>query len=160
MIERFPRVAETRLVSCSWLPQLEFDGAERSVAHDDLYFQISEAFREARRQLLRARGTGPLPASSAFACPHEENCMTATEHSTWDDVRRIVDELEVKIHLAGMDARDRWRAIQPRLAKLEKTIERKSRRTGHAMADELSAIGKALRELRDQIAGEIADARR
>lgn len=85
---------------------------------------------------------------------------TPTDHSTWDDVRRIVDELEVKIHLAGMDARDRWRAIQPRLAKLEKTIERKSQSTGHAVADELSAIGKALRDLRDQIADEVADMRR
>jgi hypothetical protein len=36
-------------------------------AHDDLYFLISDAFREARRQLLRARGTGPLPASAALA---------------------------------------------------------------------------------------------
>jgi hypothetical protein len=83
-----------------------------------------------------------------------------SDHVTWDDVRRIVDELEVKIHLAGMDARDRWHAIQPRLAKLENTIERKSQRTGHAVADELSAIGKALRDLRDQIADEVADARR
>lgn len=33
-------------------------------AHDDLYFLISEAFREARRQLLRSRKAGPLPTSA------------------------------------------------------------------------------------------------
>jgi len=38
-------------------------------AHDDLYFLVSEAFRDVRRHLLSslARGTGPLPASVALA---------------------------------------------------------------------------------------------
>lgn len=78
-----------------------------------------------------------------------------SEPATWDDVRRIIDELEVKAHLAGMDARDRWRAFQPRLARLEQAIARQGERAGRALADELSAIGKALRELRDQIADEL-----
>lgn len=82
-----------------------------------------------------------------------------SDHVMWDDVRRIVDELEVKIHLAGMDARDRWHAIQPKLVKLERTIERKSQSTSHAVTQELSAIGNALRELRDQVIDEIANKR-
>jgi hypothetical protein len=85
-----------------------------------------------------------------------ETTISQNEQSTWDDVRRIVDELEVRIHLARMDARDRWKALQPRLAKLEKTFERKTEHAGRAVAEELSAMGKALRELRDQIADEIA----
>lgn len=88
---------------------------------------------------------------------------TPTSHqdpSTWDDVRRIVDEIELKVHLASMNARDRWHGIQPRLAKLEKTLERASERAGQTVADELSAIGRALHELRDQIADEIAGSRR
>jgi hypothetical protein len=79
-----------------------------------------------------------------------------SEHATWDDVRQIVDELRVKVHLAGMNARDRWHALQPRLEKLEQTIERKSERAGRVVTDELSAVGRALRELRDQITDEIA----
>jgi ribosomal protein L19E len=78
------------------------------------------------------------------------------EHSTWDDVRRIVDELEVKIHLAKMEARDRWQALQPRLEKLEKTIEEQGERAGRAVADEVSEIGRSLRELRDEIVDDFA----
>ena len=38
---------------------------------------------------------------------------------TWDDVRRFTDQLELKIHLAGMDARDRWEALKPKVSALE-----------------------------------------
>jgi hypothetical protein len=70
----------------------------------------------------------------------------------WEDVRRFADEVQLKIHLAGMDARDRWQALQPRLAELEKTIARTTERAGQAVAQELSAVGTALRQLRDEIA--------
>jgi hypothetical protein len=33
----------------------------------------------------------------------------------WDEVRRIADELKLKMHLASMEARDRWQALEPRL---------------------------------------------
>jgi hypothetical protein len=71
---------------------------------------------------------------------------------TWDDVRRIADELEVKIHLAGMDARDRWRDLKPRLLEIEKSIAVASKRAGDAVERELAAVGAALRHLRDDIA--------
>jgi len=69
----------------------------------------------------------------------------------WDDVRRMADELELKIHLAGMDARDRWRALQPRLAKLEHSIAHQTERAAAVLADELAVIGKALQKLRDDL---------
>ena len=75
-----------------------------------------------------------------------------TRISTWDDVRRIADELELKIHLGAMDARDRWRALQPRLAEIEKTIARAGERAGKIIDQELSAVGAALRRLRDDLA--------
>ena len=69
----------------------------------------------------------------------------------WDDVRRIADELELQIHLAGMEARDRWHALQPRLAELEKTIAREGERAGQAITQQLSEVGAALRRLRDEV---------
>lgn len=71
--------------------------------------------------------------------------------STWDEVRRIADELELKIHLAGMDARDRWRALQPRIAEVEKSISSAGKRASDVVERELSAIGDALRRLRDDV---------
>jgi hypothetical protein len=72
--------------------------------------------------------------------------------SEWNELRRIADEFRVKLHLAGMDARDRWQALEPRLTALGKTIERGGEHTEKVMAEELASVGKALRELRDSLA--------
>jgi len=70
---------------------------------------------------------------------------------TWDEVRRIADELELKIHLAGMDARDRWRALQPRIVEIERALTRAGQRAGDTVERELASVGAALRRLRDDI---------
>jgi hypothetical protein len=81
---------------------------------------------------------------------HVESSMT--EHpSTWDEVRRLADELELKIHLAGMNARDRWRDLQPRIEEIEKSVASAGHRAGVAIERELESIGVALRRLRDDI---------
>jgi ElaB/YqjD/DUF883 family membrane-anchored ribosome-binding protein len=76
-----------------------------------------------------------------------------TEKPTaWADLRRIADELELKIHLASMDAHDRWKALQPRLEKLEKTIEQTREHASKVVTEEVSAIRKALCQLREDVA--------
>jgi len=71
--------------------------------------------------------------------------------STWDELRRIADEIGLKIHLAGMDARDRWHALQPRLAELEQSISSAGKRAGSAIDREIASIGDALSRLRDDV---------
>jgi hypothetical protein len=70
----------------------------------------------------------------------------------WDGVRRIADELELEIHLAGMEARDRWRALQPRIVEFEHRLAREGARASEVVTQELSAIGAALKRLRDDLA--------
>jgi hypothetical protein len=77
--------------------------------------------------------------------------MTETRAPTWDDVRRIADEVKLKVHLAGMDMRDRWNELQPRLAEVETTIAREGERAGKLVAAQIASIGTALRELRDEL---------
>ena len=76
--------------------------------------------------------------------------MTDTR-STWDEVRRIGDELELKMHLASMDARDRWAELKPQLHELEQTLAKAGERAGEVLSKELAALGKALKKLRDDI---------
>jgi hypothetical protein len=70
---------------------------------------------------------------------------------TWDDVRRLADELHVKLHLAGMEARDRWRALEPRLTALEHDLARSGKRMTDAVERELAAVGTLLRRLHDDL---------
>ena len=71
--------------------------------------------------------------------------------STWDDVRRLADELEVQIHLAGMDARDAWRELEPRLERLEKQITRSGKRAEETISHELHEVHEALRAIRENV---------
>lgn len=71
--------------------------------------------------------------------------------STWGDIRRLADELELEIHLAGMDARDRWHTIEPRLVAFERRMKAGGERAGKAVARELEAIWDALRGLDDDV---------
>ena len=69
----------------------------------------------------------------------------------WDDLHRITDELQLKIHLAEMDARDRWRALQPRLGEIEHRIEHRIADAGgvasETVAHGLAELGAGLRHL-------------
>lgn len=78
--------------------------------------------------------------------------MTPNETSTWNEIRRIAEQLELEIHLAGMEARDRWEKLQPRLVELEQKIEHTSQRAGELISEQLSSVANVLRELREDIA--------
>jgi hypothetical protein len=100
----------------------------------------------ARAPRVRARGAG-LPLEREL-----QAAKVMRDHLTgWQDVRRIVDELELQIHLAGMDARDRWQALQPRLAHVETAIAHSGEHAGDAVTRELSEISATLHHLRDEI---------
>ena len=61
---------------------------------------------------------------------------------TRDDLRRTADEIKLKLHLAGMDAKDAWDEIQPRLADFERRFDSKADEVG----EELKALGKDIKK--------------
>lgn len=82
----------------------------------------------------------------------KESTMTAMsveEHSSVrqdlvgvrDDLRGLAGEVRVKIHLAGMEAKDAWSELQPKLADYERRIESVTR----DVATELRKIGNDLK---------------
>jgi isopentenyl diphosphate isomerase/L-lactate dehydrogenase-like FMN-dependent dehydrogenase len=85
--------------------------------------------------------------------------MNETTTLSWDDVRRIADEVQLKLHLAGMDARDRWNQLQPHLAEVEKVITREGGRVNNAVAAMLASIGATLRQLGAEIQQKVDAAR-
>jgi hypothetical protein len=86
--------------------------------------------------------------------------MTTTKHDLANDIRTsrdaiqsLRDEIRLKLHLAGMDAKDAWAALQPKLAEVEHAAEDVSDTTRHALRDVLAR----LRELRARIDSESSD---
>lgn len=72
---------------------------------------------------------------------------------TRNDLQRAADEIKVKLHLAGMDAKDAWEEVQPRLAEFEQRFDSKAEEVG----DELKALGndimKRLQNIKAKLTG-------
>jgi ElaB/YqjD/DUF883 family membrane-anchored ribosome-binding protein len=62
--------------------------------------------------------------------------------ATRDDLKRAADEIKLKLHLAGMDAKDAWEEIQPRLADFERRVDAKADEVG----EELKALGHDIKQ--------------
>ncbi len=81
--------------------------------------------------------------------PNEQSMVD--HESSWNQVRRLADELELKIHLAGMDVRDRWKTLRPQLEGLELRMKDAGQRVEQAISDELEAIWNAMRGIDKEI---------
>jgi len=62
--------------------------------------------------------------------------------ATRKDLRRAADEIRVKMHLAGMDAKDAWEDIQPRLEDFERRFDAKA----DEVTEELKALGSDIKK--------------
>jgi lipid II:glycine glycyltransferase (peptidoglycan interpeptide bridge formation enzyme) len=60
-------------------------------------------------------------------------------------MRTLRDEFRVKLHLAGMDAKDEWHKLEPQLDELERTADQVSEATRNAVAEAVKRLNK-LRE--------------
>lgn len=72
---------------------------------------------------------------------------------TRNDLRRAADEVRVKLHLAGMDAKDAWEDLQPKLADFEKRFDSKADEVG----DELKALGGEIKRRLQNIKSKISE---
>jgi len=62
--------------------------------------------------------------------------------SPMDNLRRMADEIRVRIHLAGMDAKDAWSQLEPKLRELE----HKAEAAKDKVVEGLDKMGDELRE--------------
>lgn len=86
----------------------------------------------------------------------EEIVSAASDTSDWrermekelEELRRVRDELRVKMHLAKKDAQDRWQQLEKRMGELEAHGKRAAQRTEAPLQEIADASRKLLDELR------------
>ncbi|WP_224245147.1 hypothetical protein [Hyalangium gracile] len=66
-------------------------------------------------------------------------------HENLGKLKTLRDEIRVDLHLAGMDAKDKWKELEPRLRDAEKLVEEVSEVSSKAM-DEMVERFKTFRE--------------
>lgn len=69
-----------------------------------------------------------------------------------DELQRTAGEIKLKLHLAGMDAKDAWDELQPRLSDFEQRFDAKADEVG----DELKALGSEIKQRLQNIKAKIS----
>src|SRR5689334_4180884 len=71
---------------------------------------------------------------------------------TWDDVKKVADDIEKKVQSAGATARDKWNTqLKPRLSEVQKKLEVTGQRAGEAVQTQVSALSDALAKFGHEI---------
>ena len=75
---------------------------------------------------------------------------------TWEDVKRVADEVEKKVQSASVTAREKWnQQVRPKLEEVQKKIEHTGHRAGDAIQHQVSVLGEALSKLQQEIADDL-----
>lgn len=62
-------------------------------------------------------------------------------------LQTLRDELRVKLHLAGMDVKDEWNKLEPKLEEIEKSAENASEASLRSVTEAIKKLEKLLGSL-------------
>lgn len=67
------------------------------------------------------------------------------------DLKMMRDEIRVKLHLAGMEAKDAFKQLEPRLADVEREVAKGGDAVAGALDKTVDELRVSFRKLRDQL---------
>lgn len=80
--------------------------------------------------------------------------------STWDDVKRIADEVKLKLHLAGMEAKEKWKKFEPKMMELESKVKENVKDGGEkavgVVGEQVEAFATGLRQFAEELRESVA----
>lgn len=71
--------------------------------------------------------------------------------SAWDDVRRLADEVRVKMHLAGMELKEKWKSLEPQIQELETKAKAGGEKAGDVITAQVSALAAGLKQFAEEL---------
>ena len=66
-------------------------------------------------------------------------------------LRQLADEIRVRVHLAGMDAKDAWAKLEPRVHDFERRAAEAADRVGEELRELGHNLKEELTKLRDRV---------
>lgn len=67
------------------------------------------------------------------------------------EVRRLAEEIRVQLHLGGMEAKDAWAKLQPKLQAFEQRFERATDDAGEDLDELAATLRKELQRMKDRL---------
>jgi|LNFM01.2.fsa_nt_gb hypothetical protein len=77
--------------------------------------------------------------------------MSTDNETMFQSIRRVADEIRVRIHLAGMDAREVWAGLEPKVKQLEHLFDRATTDASSDMNALATTVQTELRHLREKL---------
>lgn len=62
----------------------------------------------------------------------------------WDELRRVADDVKTQLHRAGVEAKDRWKELEPKLHDFQAKAEATTERAADAVQAQLTTVVDAL----------------
>lgn len=75
----------------------------------------------------------------------------STHRRALNDLRRIRDEIRLKLHLGGMDARTAWAELEPQIEHVERVLTNAGHSIGREMDAGIAAVKRAAETLRARL---------
>lgn len=80
------------------------------------------------------------------------NNLKNTFESGLQELRTLRDEIKVRLHLVGQEARDQWeKHLEPHIGRIEQQIKESSEDTREALKEALERARTAFREFRSRM---------
>ncbi|HUQ03287.1 MAG TPA: hypothetical protein VM261_12380 [Kofleriaceae bacterium] len=80
--------------------------------------------------------------------------------SAWADVKRIADEVKLKLHLASMEAKEQWKKLEPKMLELEQKVKENVKDGGEkavgVVGDQVAVFATGLRQFADELRDSVA----
>lgn len=73
------------------------------------------------------------------------------EPTAWADLRRLADEVRVKLHLAGMELKEKWKELEPELDAVEKDLTAAGAKVEQFVSPKLDAMAAGLRKFAEDV---------
>lgn len=79
--------------------------------------------------------------------------METSQQTTGQEILRIADEIRVRMHLAGMEAKDAWAKLEPRVVAFEHQLEKVAGKASDDLDRLAIGLHRELRQLSARIFG-------
>jgi hypothetical protein len=77
--------------------------------------------------------------------------MSTENENVFQSIRRVADEIRVRIHLAGMEAREAWAGLEPKVKQLEHLFDGATRTSSSEVNALATTVQTELRHLRERL---------
>jgi hypothetical protein len=90
-------------------------------------------------------GSRSICVGAALAAGQDDTDMSTSQDTKGQEILRMADEIRVRLHLAGMEVKDAWAKIEPKVTAFEVKL---AKMVGHASDDFDTFAIELFRELK------------